>query len=37
MNIPTVKLYFVTSPAGECDQHKVYPPNGVPAVAIPSP
>jgi hypothetical protein len=23
MNMPTVKLYLVTSPPGECDQHKV--------------
>jgi hypothetical protein len=37
MNIPTAKLYFVTSAPGECEQHKVYPPNGVPAVAVPSP
>jgi hypothetical protein len=23
VNIPTAKLYFVTSPPGECDQHNV--------------
>jgi hypothetical protein len=37
VNIPTVKLYFCTSALGECDQHNVYPPYGVPAVAVPSP
>jgi hypothetical protein len=37
MNIPTAKLYFVISPSGMCDQHNVYPPNGVPAVAVPNP
>jgi hypothetical protein len=37
MNIPTAKLYFVISPSGICDQHNVYPPNGVPAVAVPNP
>jgi hypothetical protein len=37
VNIPTVNVYFATSAPGECDQHIVYPPNGVPAVAVPSP
>jgi hypothetical protein len=37
VNIPTAKLYFCTSAPGECDQHNVYPPNGVPAVAVPKP